>query len=147
MKVIFKKLLVVGVALFLSLGAYSQRKGKSSYKTLSFPLSEKHWIPKSDNVQFVDYKSIKAVTFFLIDYIKPFRDFVTVNILIPIRNFYQAMPWSVVMALIAVGAHRLGGWKLVGVTCGMFFFIIAVFWYAKMSDDPVAREHEQRIAV
>ncbi|MEO1140929.1 MAG: ABC transporter permease subunit [Pseudomonadota bacterium] len=69
-------------------------------------------------------KSIKAVTFFLIDYIKPFRDFVTVNILIPIRNFYQAMPWSVVMALIAVGAHRLGGWKLVGVTCGMFFFII-----------------------
>lgn len=61
MKVIFKKLLVLGVALFLSLGAYSQRKGKSSYKTLSFPLSEKHWIPKSDNVQFVDYKSTKAV--------------------------------------------------------------------------------------
>ncbi|MGI9351632.1 MAG: ABC transporter permease [Rhizobiaceae bacterium] len=69
-------------------------------------------------------KSIKQVTFFLIDYIRPIRDFLTVYVLIPVRNFYQALPWTVVAALIAVLANRLGGMKLVAITVGMFFFII-----------------------
>ena len=69
-------------------------------------------------------KSIKELTFFLIDYIRPIRDFLTVYVLIPVRNFYQALPWTVVAALIAVLAHRLGGMKLVALTVGMFFLII-----------------------
>ncbi len=69
-------------------------------------------------------KSIKAVTFFLIDYIKPIRDWVTVYMLIPLRNFYQAMPWAVVFAGIGVLGYRLGGRKLAALVCAMFFLLI-----------------------
>jgi len=69
-------------------------------------------------------KSIKEVTFFLIDYIRPIRDFLTVYVLIPVRNFYQAVPWVAVVALIGVLARRLGNWKLVAIVTGLFFFII-----------------------
>jgi len=58
---ISEKLLVVGMVLLFSIGAHGQRKGKSNTKTLSFPLTEKNWTPRSENVQFVDYKSTKAV--------------------------------------------------------------------------------------
>ncbi len=71
-------------------------------------------------------KSIKAVTFFLIDYIKPFRDWVTVYVLIPMRNFYQAMPWAVIMTGYAVVGYKLGGWRLSALVAGMFFFIIVL---------------------
>ncbi|MEO0327314.1 MAG: ABC transporter permease subunit [Pseudomonadota bacterium] len=71
-------------------------------------------------------KSIKAVTFFLIDYIRPIRDFLTVYVLIPVRNFYQGLPWVVVAAVIGVLAYRLGNWRLVGITVGLFFFIIVL---------------------
>lgn len=56
-----KKLFILGMALLFAMGTYGQRKGKSGSKSLSFPLTEKHWIPKSDNVEFVDYKSTRAV--------------------------------------------------------------------------------------
>ncbi len=56
-----EKLFAIGIALLFSMGTYGQRKGKSSSKALSFPMTEKHWIPKNDNVQFMDYKSTKAV--------------------------------------------------------------------------------------
>ena len=71
-------------------------------------------------------KSIKTFTFFLIDYIKPIRDWVTVFVLIPLRNFYQAMPWAVVFAGIGVIGYRLGGAKLAALVCGMFFMLIVL---------------------
>ncbi|MEM9332356.1 MAG: ABC transporter permease subunit [Pseudomonadota bacterium] len=69
-------------------------------------------------------KSIKEITFFLIDYIRPIRDFLTVYVLIPVRNFYQAVPWTAVAALVGVLAYRLGGWRLSAITVGLFFFVI-----------------------
>jgi len=69
-------------------------------------------------------KLIKAVTFELIDYIRPIRDFITVYMLIPIRDFYQSVPWLVVAAVLTVLSHRLGGWSLVILTNGLLFFVI-----------------------
>ena len=71
-------------------------------------------------------KSIKLVTYFLIDYIKPGRDWVTVWLLIPLRNFYQGMPWAIILAFISVIGLRLGGVKLAGLVAGLFFFIIVL---------------------
>lgn len=71
-------------------------------------------------------KSIKQITFFLIDYVKPIRDWLTVYVLIPMRNFYQAMPWAVIFASIGVLGYRLGGWRLAVLVCSLFFFIIVL---------------------
>jgi len=88
-------------------------------------LSKKMLLVDSKDALELD-KQIKAVTFFLIDYIKPIRDWVTIWLLIPARDFYQSVPWLTVMTLIGIGAHRLGGWRLTISTTAMFFFIIVL---------------------
>lgn len=86
-------------------------------------LSKKYLLIHSKDALELD-KIIKAITFELIDYIRPIRDFITVYMLIPIRDFYQSLPWSVVASVIGVGAYRLGGRKLAALVVGLFFFII-----------------------
>ncbi len=71
-------------------------------------------------------KSIKQITFFLIDYVKPIRDWLTVYTLIPLRNFYQGTPWIVVLAVIGVLGFRLGGRRLALLVCSLFFFVIVL---------------------
>jgi len=69
-------------------------------------------------------KIIKAITFELIDYIRPIRDFITVNILIPIRDFYQSVPWPITVGLIALLSYRLGGWALAALSTSLLLLII-----------------------
>lgn len=107
--------LFIGVLIIAIIGAYF-------FKDLSV-LSKKMLLVDSKDALELD-KIIKAVTFNLIDYIRPVRDFITVYMLIPMRDFYLAIPWSVAAAVIAVGSYRLGGWKLVVVNVGLLFFII-----------------------
>ncbi len=89
-------------------------------------LSKKMLLVDSKDALELD-KGIKAVTFVLIDYIRPIRDFVTIYMLIPLRDFYHSIPWSVVMAFLGVAAYRLGGWTLtVLVSLSLFLVIVAV---------------------
>lgn len=69
-------------------------------------------------------KVIKAFTYSLIDYIRPVRDWLTINTLIPIRDFYLSIPWTAAVAVIGVLAHRLGGWSLAALTTGMLLGLI-----------------------
>ncbi|MGI9406024.1 MAG: ABC transporter permease [Hyphomicrobiaceae bacterium] len=69
-------------------------------------------------------KVIKAFTYSLIDYIRPVRDWITINMLIPIRDFYQSIPWSAAVAVIAALAYRLGGWNLAALTTGLLLCLI-----------------------
>ena len=69
-------------------------------------------------------KVIKAFTYSLIDYIRPVRDWLTINTLIPIRDFYLSIPWTAAVAVIAVLAHRLGGWSLAALTTAMLLGLI-----------------------
>lgn len=71
-------------------------------------------------------KVIKAVTFYLIDYIRPVRDFLTVYVLIPMRDVYKAIPWSVAVAILAVASYRLGGWSLTALTTLSILLVIVV---------------------
>jgi len=69
-------------------------------------------------------KVIKAVTFELIDYIRPIRDFLTVYVLIPIRDFYQSVPWVVTIGLLGVISYRLGGWALTALNSSLLLVTI-----------------------
>ena len=71
-------------------------------------------------------KQIKELTYFLIDYVRPVRDWLTVEILIRLRNVYQALPWLTIVGIIAVAGYRLGGWKLAALTTSLFFCIIVM---------------------
>lgn len=57
MSALFKKQQIIIVALLLSLGLNGQKDGTP----ISFPLTSEYWTPKSDNVEFISYKSTKAV--------------------------------------------------------------------------------------
>ncbi len=88
-------------------------------------LSRKHLLFTSKDALELD-KVIKAMTFAMIDYIKPVRDWLTVNVLIPMRDFYQALPWFLVALVLAVGGYRLGNWKLAALVVSLLFFIIVM---------------------
>ena len=71
-------------------------------------------------------KQIKEFTYFLIDYVRPFRDWLTVEILIRLRDIYQSLPWALIAGLIGVMGYRLGGWKLAALTTTLFFVVIVL---------------------
>ena len=88
-------------------------------------LSKKMLLVDSKDALELD-KVIKGVTFAMIDYIRPIRDFITVYMLIPIRDFYHSIPWLVVAAGIGVLAYRLGGRSLAVLCLCLMFAIIVV---------------------
>ncbi len=57
MKKVFLGLLLI----FLVNVTFGQRKGQKKNKAIEFPMSEKHWAALTDNVEFLNYKSLPAV--------------------------------------------------------------------------------------
>ena len=86
-------------------------------------LSRKHLLVTSKDALELD-KLIKAFTFELIDYIRPIRDFITVYMLIPMRDFYQLVPWTVAGGLISLISYRMGGLPMAMLTGALMLFII-----------------------
>ena len=111
----FHSIMFVVVLVASIIGAYFLRDVSS--------LSKKMLLVDSKDALELD-KVIKAITFELIDYIRPIRDFITVNILIPIRDFYQSVPWPITVGLIALLSYRLGGWALAALTSTLLLVII-----------------------
>ena len=65
----------------------------------------------------------------LYSYLKPFRDNITIYLLLPIRDFYLWLPWIVVIAAPTAIAWHLGRWRLALVPVGLFgFLLLAGFW-------------------
>ncbi len=46
------------------------------------------------------------------DQLEAFKNFLLLNILIPVKRFMLATPWVVVVAFVMLLGYRLGGWKL-----------------------------------
>ena len=69
-------------------------------------------------------KVIKANTYVLIDYIRPIRDFLTVYVLIPMRDFYHDLPWTMVVGVIGLLSYHLGGARLAMLTVALQVLII-----------------------
>ena len=74
-------------------------------------------------------EGVRWVSKNLYDYIKPFRNAVTIYLLLPIRDFYLWLPWSVVIGVPAALGWYLGGWRLTWVPVLLFgFLMVAGFW-------------------
>lgn len=77
--------------------------------------------------------AIRAFNVVAFDYINPYRDFVTLYILLPVRDFALWLPWPVFVGMIAVGAWRLGGWPVTLLCIGLVMsFILTGFWVEAM---------------
>ncbi|HSF93515.1 MAG TPA: ABC transporter permease subunit [Thermohalobaculum sp.] len=76
---------------------------------------------------------IRAFNVVAFDYINPYRDFVTIYILLPIRDFALWLPWPVFVGMIGVAAWRLGRWPVLLLCTGLVMsFILTGFWVEAM---------------
>lgn len=67
------------------------------------------------------------------DYIQPVRDWLTVEILLRLRDFFLWLPWPILMGVIGVSAYRLGGLSVTLLTCGLVAAIMLTgFWEPAM---------------
>lgn len=62
-------------------------------------------------------------------YVKPVRDFITIWLLLPVRDFYLWLPWATVIGVLAATGWCLGGWRLALLPAVLFgFLLLAGFW-------------------
>jgi glycine betaine/proline transport system permease protein len=77
--------------------------------------------------------AIRAFNVIAFDYINPYRDFVTIYMLLPIRDFFLWLPWPVFVGAIAVGAWRLGRGPVLFLCVALALsFILTGFWVEAM---------------
>jgi glycine betaine/proline transport system permease protein len=98
-------------------------------------LSELRLLPRKMTITFgTDMDdSIRAFNVVAFDYINPIRDFVTIYILLPIRDFCLWLPWPVFVGVIAVAAWRLGRWPVLLLCVALAMsFIVTGFWVEAM---------------
>lgn len=70
----------------------------------------------------------------LYESVQAFRNFMLLEVLIPTRNFFQAIPWVTFVALVALLGFRLGGWP-VALIAGLLILFPAVtgLWVEAMT--------------
>jgi glycine betaine/proline transport system permease protein len=67
------------------------------------------------------------------EYIQPVRDWVTVSLLLPLRDFYLWLPWPVLVGVVASLGWHLGGWRLAAFTASLIAVILlSGFWVPAM---------------
>lgn len=72
---------------------------------------------------------VRWVSKYLFDDIKPVRDWITIWLLLPIRDFYLWLPWPAVIGGLALVGWRLGGWRLALLPIGLFgLLLLSGFW-------------------
>jgi glycine betaine/proline transport system permease protein len=65
----------------------------------------------------------------LFAYVKPVRDWITIFVLLPLRDFYLWLPWPLVIGAVALLGQHLGGWRLALLPiCLLGFLLLAGFW-------------------
>ncbi|MEZ5924892.1 MAG: ABC transporter permease subunit [Hyphomicrobiaceae bacterium] len=53
------------------------------------------------------------------DYIGPVRDWITIWLLLPLRDFYLWIPWTLVVGFVGLTGWWLGGWRLAGTVAAL----------------------------
>jgi glycine betaine/proline transport system permease protein len=94
-----------------------------------------HTLPRSMTVSLggtIDV-AVRWVSKNAYEYIQPVRDWITVSLLLPLRDFYLWLPWVVTIGLIATLARHLGGWRLSLFTVAlMSVILLSGFWVPAM---------------
>lgn len=72
---------------------------------------------------------VEWITFHFYDPLQYFRDALLIYVLIPVRDLFQQIPWTALLALVAMTGWVLGGLRLAAVVSGFVLFIaFAGFW-------------------
>jgi glycine betaine/proline transport system permease protein len=67
------------------------------------------------------------------EYIKPVRDWITVSLLLPLRDFYLWMPWTMVVGLVAALGWHFGRWRLFAMVVALLgLMLVTGFWVPLM---------------
>jgi glycine betaine/proline transport system permease protein len=62
-------------------------------------------------------------------YVKPVRDWITIWMLLPMRDFYLWLPWPTVIGVLALAGWHLGGWRLAALPAALFgIMLVSGFW-------------------
>jgi glycine betaine/proline transport system permease protein len=62
-------------------------------------------------------------------YIKPVRDWITLFLLLPLRDFYLWMPWTMAVGLVGLLGWHFGGWRLMALTVSLLgFMLLTGYW-------------------
>lgn len=70
----------------------------------------------------------------LYESVQAFRNFALLEILMPTRGFFQAIPWITFVALVALLGYRLGGWSVALITGLLILFPAATgLWRETMT--------------
>ena len=70
--------------------------------------------------------ALRAFSKHAYDYISPVRDFITVYMLIPFRDFFLWLPWSTVVGVVGLTAYWLGGIRTTLLTTALISFVILI---------------------
>jgi glycine betaine/proline transport system permease protein len=94
-------------------------------------LPEVRKLPKELTVTTAPYwdSAIRWMSKNLFAYIHDARDWITVALLIPLRNAYLALPWSIVVGLVGLLAYHFGGWRTCWLVVALISTIVLTgFW-------------------
>ncbi|MEH6527151.1 MAG: ABC transporter permease subunit [Sneathiella sp.] len=98
--------------------------------TLAFFVKGAAVLPKNMTVTFgtdLDV-AVRWVSKNAYDYIRPVRDFITVFMLLPLRNFFLWIPWPIVVVMVGAAGLRLGG-KSTALLCMALIAAIILFGF------------------
>jgi glycine betaine/proline transport system permease protein len=66
-------------------------------------------------------------------YIRPVRDWITLFLLLPLRDFYLWMPWTMAIGLVGLVGWHLGRWRLAVLTTSLLaFMLLTGYWQPLM---------------
>ena len=69
--------------------------------------------------------TVKWININYFDQLDGFKNFLLLNIMIPVKRFLLSLPWVVVVGFVALAGLQLGGWRL-GLLVGALAFFIAL---------------------
>ncbi|MEM9470341.1 MAG: ABC transporter permease subunit [Pseudomonadota bacterium] len=70
--------------------------------------------------------ALRAFSKHAYDYINPVRDFITVYMLIPFRDFFLWLPWTTVVGAVGLAAYWLGGIRTTLLTTALIGVVILI---------------------
>ncbi len=90
-----------------------------------------HTLPKNLTITTAPFWDglVDYVTLHLHAPLQIFRDALLIHVLIPLRSFFQWIPWVAVAALVATIGWRLGGWRLAaGSSAFVVYIALTGYW-------------------
>ena len=75
--------------------------------------------------------AVKWININYFDQLEAVKTFLLLNVMIPLKRFLLAVPWVVIVAMIALLGHQLGGWKLAILTGSLALFVVVTGQWQK----------------